>query len=224
MTSDELCELLEISPKTLRNISSNGKLSSKIMSKGYTFIGIEKHGRFNVYNLHKEKNYNWSMIQSKYNIKESCKSKHSIYSETRLLHLESSRRCVMKKTNAGIAYKTARKYDDILIEEKIMEKNKFVYFLVDIPTDTFTEISENEYKLFWLDNKELNRQLKSNKIRRDNFEISEEAFDYLNYKTFDSFGKKEGTIVIKFMTYKQAENTMEILSELSKNNMSLDRS
>lgn len=220
MTSEEVCELLEISSKTLRNISSSKKLKEKFIAKGYTLINIEKCGRFNIYNLKHGTDYNWSIVQVKHNITGSRKKNHNIYSKTRLQHLDNNRKSVIKESKTNIAYRTAKKYDDILLEENIMEKNKFVYFLVDIPTDAFTEISEDEYKLFWIDNKELKRQLKSNKARRDKFEISEDAFDYLNYKTYDSFGKKEGVIAIKFMTYKQAKNTIKILNEISNSDMS----
>ena len=96
-----------------------------------------------------------------------------------------------------------------------MDKNEYVYFQVDMTTDRFTPISEYEYKTFWMDNRELKTRLNEYKNKLSKYEISEEAYDYLVGKTYESFGKENGVIAIKFMTYKQAENTMRILNELN---------
>lgn len=214
MTSEELAMLLEVAPKTLRNIIAKGNLNDRILAKGFELKTQYKEGRNNVYELNKAITVTWNAIQSKHNIRKSSKEKHDTYSRTRIMEMDKSRKQVIKDSEVDICYATAKKYDEILLEEKVMEKDKNAYFLVDMKTNEFTPIDEYEYKTFWINNKELSRQLQSNKSRRDNYEISEEAFDYINFKTYEAYGKEEGVIAIKFMTYKQAENTIAILEEL----------
>lgn len=215
MTSEELAMLLEVSPKTLRNIVTKGNLEERILAKGFELHDSYKEGRNNIYELDKIVTETWNVIQAKHNIRKSSKSKHDTYSKTRILEMDKSRKQVIKDSETNICYSTAKKYDEILLEEKIMDKNEYVYFQVDMTTDRFTPISEYEYKTFWMDNRELKTRLNEYKNKLSKYEISEEAYDYLVGKTYESFGKENGVIAIKFMTYKQAENTMRILNELN---------
>lgn len=220
MTTDEIVSLLNVSSGTFRNISSKGKVGERLLAIGYELIHQYKDGKFNVYEIRKLDNVTWSEIQAKHNIKDSNKNIHSKYSITRLKSMDKSRKQVISDSDTNIAYTTAKRYDDILLQEKVMKNRQQVYFLINMDTDTMTEISEFEYKTFWIDHKELNRQLKCYKLKREKYEISDDAYDYLVSKAYNSFGKSENEIAIKFMTYQQAENTMKILDELEKSNMS----
>ena len=216
MTAEELMDLLGVTYGTFRNMSSKGKLGEKLLSKGYELIKQYKEGKFNVYEISKLELNTWKQIQIKHNIKDSNKNAHNKYSITRLNGMDKSRKQVITDSDTNIAYTTAKRYDDILLNESVMKNRNQVYFLINMDTDTMTEISEYEYKTFWIDHKELKRQLKYYKSKRDKYEISEESYDYLVSKAYSSFSTTENEIAIKFMTYQQAENTMRILDEIEK--------
>lgn len=121
MTTDEIVSLLNVSSGTFRNISSKGKVGERLLAIGYELIHQYKDGKFNVYEIRKLDNVTWSEIQAKHNIKDSNKNIHSKYSITRLKSMDKSRKQVISDSDTNIAYTTAKRYDDILLQEKVMK-------------------------------------------------------------------------------------------------------
>lgn len=127
-----------------------------------------------------------------------------------------SRSKIIRDNEIDISGKTAKRYDDILINEKAMEENKMVYYYINKNDDSMTEITEQEYQNFWKDNKVAKMALANVKRKREKFEITEDFSDYSIYDIITGIGNDEGCIAIKFMTYKQAENAKEILDMINK--------
>lgn len=193
------------------------RLSEKLLEFGYELISVYKDGRNVMYELNEIKVGEWAMIQSNYNVKD--KVKHSQYSRTRIQKgLDYSRSKTIKTfiedCEKPISYNTAKKYDDILLKENIIQEKGYVYCMMSVVTGSFTQISKEEYSYYWVCNKELKRQIKDLRCRRSKYEISESAYDVLLAQVYSEFGVNEGSIAIKFMTYSEMETTMDILEQI----------
>lgn len=214
MTTEELCGLLDVKKETLKSINKRNNLEKRLLACGYKLINKYKSGRDNIYEIELIKDISWEYIQAKYNVMNP--EKQDKYTELRLSStgLNLSRTSAIKYSKTNIAYNTAKKYDNILVTENIMEENKEVYFMYNLKTHKMKEIDYQEYKTFWIYNKELKLRIDDLKRRRSKYEISEETYDILLYATYEEFGVSEDSIAVKFITYKEKELANEILKQI----------
>lgn len=214
--TEEICELLEVSKEGLKSIIKRKKLEDRLLAKGYILVDKYKDGRDNVYELKLiDDTQKWVSIQKRNRVKKEKEHDHDMYSKTRLENMNEPRIKVMQESKADIAYSTAKRFDDILIKEKVMEKEKEVYYLFNLKTKEYEkEISEDEYRNFWILNSEFKRLTKGLKYKRENYLISELQYDLLMYTTYEQFGETEDMIAVKFTTYKELEETQEILEQI----------
>ena len=214
MITEELCCLLDVKKETLRSIIKRGNLEKRLLACGYKLIDKHKEGRDNIYEIEPIENVLWEHIQAKYNVMNP--EKQDTYTKLRLspMGLNLSRTSAIKHSHTKIAYNTAKKYDTILVMENIMEENKEVYFMYNLKTHEMTEIDYQEYKTFWIYNKELKLRIDDLQKRRKNYEISESTYDILLYATYEEFGVAEDSVAVKFMTYKEKELASEILKQI----------
>ena len=215
--TEEICELLEVSKEGLKSIIKRKKLEDRLLAKGYVLVDKYKCGRDNIYEIRpinsvEEK---WDSIQKQYKIPKDKEEMHNTYSETRIENLRIPRTEVIDKSETDISYKTAKRYDDILIKEKLMDNDKTVYYLFNLKTkEREREISKEEYKAFWILNAEFKKRVKGLRYKVKNYIISNSQYDILIASAYEEFGHTSDYIAIKFDTYKELEETQNILKQI----------
>ena len=215
--TEEICELLEVSKEGLKSIIKRKKLEDRLLAKGYVLVDKYKCGRDNIYEIRpinsvEEK---WDSIQKQYRVPKDKEEMHNTYSERRLENMKVSRTEVIDKSETKISYKTAKKYDDILVEEGVMGDDKTVYYLFNLKTkEREREITKEEYKAFWILNKEFKRRVKGLRYKVKNYIISNSQYDILIASAYEEFGHTSDYIAIQFNTYKELEETQTILKQI----------
>ena len=213
VTRQELRDLLEVSETALKSIVKRDKLSERIEQINYKLICQCKIGRSMVYELEPLEKDLWSELQKCYKIRK--KDEHTQYTLARLENFDKSRSRIIKENKIEITCHTAKRYDDILVNENAMEVDGLVYYMINKNTNEMTKITEEEYKIFWKDNVVVKNALSDIKRRRSKFEISEDFSDYSVYTVMNQI-KDNDSIAIKFTSYKEAENAKHILELIKK--------
>lgn len=210
MIREEICDLLGVSNEGLKTIIRNNKLEDRINNSGYgyTYLGERKDGRSIIYELECDKEDDlWMQFQNFYKIKD--KDKHTVYTITRLDNLDKPRNTVVVISNTQINDKTARRYDDILINENAMEVDKMVYVKHNLETKQFVEITEEEYKMFWKDNRVLRNAITDVYRRKAKGLLSEGMASYsiveLTHKS-----SVDGWVAYKFTSYKELDEAKKL--------------
>lgn len=213
MCRDELCRVLEVTESGLKSIVRRDNLNERLKTKGFDLIKSYKYKNNTLYEVEPIEADAWGVLQNAYRIKK--KEEHTKYSELRLTKgMDEPRRKFVKDNEINISQTTAGRYDDILIKEKAMEKNSVVYMMIDSLSESFEEITEEEYTSFWKDVGYCKKLLGENRTEYKRYEISEETYEYRASAILNQIGREKGFIAIKFNTYKEAENTMSFLNKI----------
>ena len=212
----ELCNLLNVTETTLKAIINRKQLEDRLLANGYTLVEERKEGRGKIYVLKQiEISQKWSSIQKKHKIPKEKLEMHDEYSKTRLENMEVPRTKVIEDCNTSIAYSTASKYDNILVEEQIMEKDETVYYLYNWETKEFSEkITKEAYENYWILNAEFKRRCNELEYKVKNYLISQKQYDALITSTYKEFTQTDRRIAIKFNTYKELEETQEMIRQI----------
>lgn len=216
MTREEVRSLLNVTENTFKSIVKEKKLEKRLKNKGLELVKKYKIGRNVVYELSPTELSYWQKVQSHYNVKKQCE--HDAYTIARLTNkgLEKSRASIIRDNDIDISGKTAKKFDDILENEGIIVKDKTVYALYNKQTGTFDNITEEEYKSFWKDVSFCKELLYEQRRKLNKKEISQDTYDYRNYVIIDQVGREKGEVAVKFDTYKELQDTKELIDMIKK--------
>lgn len=212
---EEIKCLLGINNDRMKYLVKRNKLNYELEVAGYKLITSYKDGRNTMYELEPIEIDEWLQYQSLRKIKK--REEHTEYVENRITKgLSSSRRAFVKDLSIEISESTAKRYDDMLLEDEIMIKDRTVFLLFDPKLEEFEEITEQEYKKFWANVSECRYQLSHNQFRYKRNQITEETYDANKYIFMNALGKEEGTVALKFNTYKEYTNTLHALEMIKK--------
>lgn len=210
MTREELCGLLCVTNEGLKTIIRNNKLGDRVRNSGYGYAYIKqrKEGKSVIYELECNKEDDvWLQFQNYYKIKD--KEKHTMYTKTRLDNLDKPRRTVVTISNTKINDITAKKYDNILINENAMEVDKMVYVKHNLETKQFIEINEEDYKMFWKDNRVTKNAINDVYRRKSKGELSEGMASYSIVELTHN-SSVEGWVAYKFTSYKELDEAKKL--------------
>lgn len=212
MTRDEICSVLDVAKSTLKDIIRNKKLETRLHSAGFTLLNTYKEGRNTIYELEPVDLDYWELVQTHYNVKKT--NEHDDYTIARLTNsgLIQSRSKILRDNNIDISGTTAKRYDDILESEGYIMKDRVVYVYYNKSTGEFKDITEEEYKCFWKDVSYCKELLYDNRRKLNKYEISQDTYDYRNLIILDSVGREKGEIAMKFDTYKELQETKDLVS------------
>lgn len=215
MIREEVRDVLGVSEGGLKTIIKRGQLKDRLLSCGLELINEYKDGRSSVYELSPIELDYWDRIQLHYNVKK--KSEHTIYTHARLDGgMKKSRASIIRDSDINISGNTAKKFDDILENEGVIMKNEEVYMLYHKENNVFEEITKQEYLTFWKEVKYCNELMVDNRRKLLKYEISQDTYDLRTTIILDAVGKECGSIAIKFDTYKELQDTQELIELLSK--------
>lgn len=216
MTKDDLCEMLGVKKEGLKSIIKSNKLESRINDSGYgyRYIGSYKNGRNTIYELeHVSPDDIWRQIQNYYKVKDY--DKHTQYTTARIDNLCKPRSTVLDISNIDISYKTAKRYDDILINENMIGEDKMVYVKHNLETKQFIEITEEDYIMFWKDNSVTKNAIGDVYRRKAKGELSDGMATY-SIVELTQTSSVNGWVAYKFMSYKELEDAKKLRDWLNK--------
>lgn len=212
VSKEELSIILDVTTNTLNTIIKRDTLADRLNKKGYKIVDEYKIGRCKAYDIQHIPITEWERLQDNYRVQK--KEEHTQYSINRLYNLKQSRTSILRDNDISISGTTAKRYDDILLNEKAMDKDKHVYFKI---TDNkeWIEIDKQAYSNFWIECKEYNYILSKYKKRLRNKEITENTYNLMVQNVYNSIERFKGYMVVKFYTYKEAENTKKIIDMIT---------
>ena len=217
VTRQELRDLLEVNENTLKSIIKRGTLSQRIEQINYTLIGQCKIGRISVYEIEPIERDLWSELQSYYKIRK--REEHTKYSKHRLEDgMSKSRSNIIKDTELNISPTTAKKFDEILVNENAIKKGPVAYRLLNKKTNELTEITREEYLQWWSSKKCSKDIITTAKSKRKKFLISERDYDnYISMATQQA--EENDEFAYCFDTYvalQDAERILEMIRNSKK--------
>lgn len=218
MTREELRDLLNVKDNGLKSIIKRGKLDERLNEVGYRLLSTEKIGRNTVYELLPTDIDLWTSFQKHYCIKK--RDEHTIYTIARLSDngLKQSRSSLLRENDIDISGNTAKRFDEILLEENAMKKDKVCYMLYNTNSNEIKEITRDEYSMFWRDIRECKYMIGHNAARFKRGEISEDTLFGIATMAISNFGRENGEIALKFDTYKEADNAINIIDMIKNKN------
>lgn len=223
MTTEEMCDLLSTTKRNFKSILSRGKLDDRLIRVGYKLIKQYKNGKFNLYEIEKIEDLTWIQYQTIKNISGDKKDDHTKYTKCRITTgLKKPRSNVVCTSEANISNSTAKRYDEILIQDNVMEFDQTVYFIKNTETGEWEETTKEGYKMFWSRCSEATYYLNENYRRFKKGEIPRSTYEDTSYAIKDVIANKHGEIALKFNTYKEAENTKRILNMINNRYTNVD--
>lgn len=209
---EELCNILNVQSNTLDSIIKRDRLNERLQQVGYKLIDTYKVGKYKAYDIEPIHINEWDRLQTKYNIMK--RDEHTVYTEIRLNNMTSTRAKLLRDNEINISSTTAGRYDLILVEEKAMQEDKWVYYKTN-QEGLWEEINEDYYKAFWTECREYKYIVSMYKHRLNKGEISESAYNLIVQNVYNTVERFKGYMVVTFKTYKEAENTKKILDMLN---------
>ncbi|MEG1009280.1 MAG: hypothetical protein RSF67_05650, partial [Clostridia bacterium] len=220
MTREEIREVLGVGESGMKSIIRREKLQERLEELGYSLVSIERVGLNTMYNLELNEIDEWIQYQRYRNIKK--KEEHTEYVENRVTPkgMKYSRRKFLEETKIDISETTAGRYDKMMLEDEIMQKDEAMYLLFNPKTEEFQEITEEGYKTFWRESHECKYQLAHNKLRYNRKEIPEATYESNYFMIMTHLGKEKGVVALKYDTYKEFTNTIRTLEMIKKHKTS----
>lgn len=147
----EIAEILGVSIESLKKIEGNKTLEEKLKNKGYKFINKFKEGRKVFYEIELI-NESQEVLSNLCNHVYKVKRKKEEFCKYYMLRTDEdniprSKADISK--DVEISKATIDKWDNKLIELKIISKDGFFYFSIDKNTNEINQCTEEEYKTFW---------------------------------------------------------------------------
>lgn len=210
--------LLEINNDRMRYLIKNKKLEEELEIFGYKLVETKKEGRNSVFIIEPTELDLWLQYQAYRNIKK--KEEHKIYVENRLTEkgFNSPRKSfvnnLIEETKIDISVSTARRYDVMMLEDEIMQKDEKMYLMFYPETNLFETITQEEYGEFWRECGEFKKQLGINKLRYNKRLISEKTYDSNNAIIHHLMSKNINRIAIQYDTYKEFTYTQRIIDAI----------
>lgn len=219
MTREEVREVLSVAESTMRDIVKSKRLKIRLHEKGFTLINTYKDGRNTIYEVEPVDLDYWEQVQIYYNVKKTID--HDTYTIARLTDngLIKSRSKLLRDNNIEISGSTAKRYDDILENEGYIMKDKTTYVYYNKTSGEFRDITKEEYLSFWKDVSYCKELLYDNRRKLNKYEISQDTYDYRNLIILDSVGKEKGEIAMKFDTYKELQDTKDLVELIQSRNL-----
>ena len=214
-TREEICDMLDVTNNNLKYIIKNNKLGYRLELKGYKLEAQYKVGRNTVYELSKIDINEFKVIQNKHKIIK--KKENEIYAKCRLLledGMKMSKRQIIRDNNINIDEHTAKRYDDMLIDEMAMKEDKMVYYRKD-QEGNIEEVTFEYYNNYWLEQAEAKKLISHMRKEVIDGKMSMDAYDVMSSNVYSSLERSKGYVVYKFMSYKEAENTKKICNMLN---------
>lgn len=214
-TREEICDMLDVTNNNLKYIIKNNKLGYRLELKGYKLEAQYKVGRNAVYELSKIYINEFKVIQNKHKIIK--KKENEIYAKCRLLledGMKMSKRQIIRDNNINIDEHTAKRYDDMLIDEMAMKEDKMVYYRKD-QEGNIEEVTFEYYNNYWLEQAEAKKLISHMRKEVIDGKMSMDAYDVMSSNVYSSLERSKGYVVYKFMSYKEAENTKKICNMLN---------
>ena len=214
-TREEICDMLDVTNNNLKYIIKNNKLGYRLELKGYKLEAQYKVGRNTVYELSKIDINEFKVIQNKHKIIK--KKENEIYAKCRLLledGMKMSKRQIIRDNNINIDEHTAKRYDDMLIDEMAMKEDKMVYYRKD-QEGNIEEVTFEYYNNYWLEQAEAKKLISHMRKEVIDGKMSMDAYDVMSSNVYNSLERSKGYVVYKFMSYKEAENTKKICNMLN---------
>ena len=214
-TREEICDMLDVTNNNLKYIIKNNKLGYRLELKGYKLEAQYKVGRNTVYELSKIDINEFKVIQNKHKIIK--KKENEIYAKCRLLledGMKMSKRQIIRDNNINIDEHTAKRYDDMLIDEMAMKEDKMVYYRKD-QDGKIEEVTFEYYNNYWLEQAEAKKLISHMRKEVIDGKMSMDAYDVMSSNVYSSLEMSKGYVVYKFMSYKEAENTKKICNMLN---------
>lgn len=214
MTREEIRDLLNVSESAIKQICKRGKLEERLEMVGYRLSSKEKMGRNIIYELYPIDVDEWMLVQNKHHIRHDKLEDHSNYSYKRIestSNMSSSRSKFIEDNDLNISGSTAKRWDEILIEEGAMKKDRVIYLKYILSSGEVYEISSDDYREFWKNNYEYTYQMANNERRYSNGSISEDVYENNKDMFKAALWSREDCMVVKYTSYSEAENTKRIL-------------
>lgn len=213
---EEICEMLNISDKALKHIITRKQLTDRLDKAGYKLIKEYKVGRYKAYDIEVIGISEWDRFQLAHNIRKN--DQHTAYSFVRLINMKEPRAKLLKDNNIDISGSTAGHYDKILEKENAMQFDKYVYYKTN-KEGLWEEITRDYYTAFWVELREYKYIVSTYRQRLKKQEITQDTYDLVVSNLYDTIEKFKGYMVVKFKTYKEAENTKIVLDMIRDRNI-----
>lgn len=147
----ELCNILNISKEALKKIENKGQLKERLNKKGYNYISKYKKGRQVLYIIEQENSYKEiysNMTECLYKTKKEKEFSKYFTLRTKSLVPISKKDLSL---HSLVSTRTVSKWDNILLDNKIISKDGFFYFCIEGAGDAkiIRECSKEEYKIFF---------------------------------------------------------------------------
>lgn len=152
-SKEELCTILGIKQRTLKDIEHNNQLENRLENKGYKYINKYKEGKkvfYEIELINENKEVYSNMCKYVYNVNKE--DEFSKYFTTRTLSNSNKvlpLNCADISEVAKVSSKTVRKWDATLELKDIIRKDGFYYFSMELETRKIEQCSKEEYLSFW---------------------------------------------------------------------------
>ncbi len=214
----ELCDLLEVNDNALKSIIKRGKLEDRLNAKGYTLVKQYKEGRNTIYELAQKKVSEIMKIIKKYDIRKS--NEFNRWAKCRLLlsnGLTMNRRQIISDCNIAIDDRTAKKFDDILVEEGLLIQKGNIYARKNrnnIGTSGYQwELTtEDYYKNYFAEQGYYTRLLSSYNYKLRNNAISQKEYDSVINNTYNSLEITNRWEVCRYTEYGKTDKAIRFIA------------
>ena len=205
ITREELLEILGVTNNNLKTIIKRKQLYERLKQKGYIYIDKEKVGRNTLYIL--EKYYKTNEIESLNNICNGIfhtkkQKEFSNYYLYRILNLDKAITKELLSKLSEVSHNTITKWDKIMIENNIMDKDGFYYVKMTMNEDkpVYELTDKYEYSTFCKNKLILARRDKAFE-RYTKGEIDKITYDMIHDSATLSAYANEGKFVYRVTKY-----------------------
>lgn len=199
----ELRDLLNVSEAALKKILRERRLNDRLNKIGYSLANEYKDGRDKIYELEVYGINEYEKIQNKYNI---IKKKENVDFAYKRLNdgLCKTRKEIVDHMDNKVDECTAARWDDILVKENIIEKDRSVYIRRDKDGNT-EEVTKEYYDTYWKEQYAYKKTISCLKAKVRKQEMTQEEFSMMTHCIYNDLERTKGYIVWRFSSYKTAE-------------------
>ena len=216
ITREELLEILGVTNNNLKTIIKRKQLYERLKQKGYIYIDKEKVGRNTLYIL--EKYYKTNEIESLNNICNGIfhtkkQKEFSNYYLYRILNLDKAITKELLSKLSDVSHNTITKWDKIMIENNIMDKDGFYYVKMTMNEDkpVYELTDKYEYSTFCKNKLILARRDKAFE-RYTKGEIDKITYDMIHDSATLSAYANEGKFVYRVTKYQLNKAGIDLIT------------
>ena len=213
MNTKQMSELVGLKENSICVMVKRGTLETKLQKCGWKLLKSYKVGREHFFEVEKLEQTRWEEIQTKYDIRN--KHKHNVFSKERIENLDKSCASVIRNCSVDITEKTARRYEQMLVDENIIQFDKEVYVRKNLKTGEMEFVDREVYQRYWFEHWALKYMLKKLEISLLKNEVTLKQYNELRDDAYCNYG--EGDIrMYKYNSYKEVQVTQNILKQICK--------